>query len=358
MANTGITNIYRTFPFNQLSDTARSQLEPGMRIRELGRGEILFRIGETVPNVHYLLAGEICLSDGRGTVFERIQPGEPGEPVLLPATSPSPHLAQTESSVSVLMINLALFSRVMKEHLPDDVDPPEPGFYKPSASEASRPDDAWQDTFLRASGFQQIPRHTLEAIFTRMRPVELKRGEELIRQWNRPDYFYIIAAGRCEVMRDSEILGYSVKLGEYGIGATVGEDALITDRPRNSSVTMLTDGRVMRLDGEDFRTLLQPPLTRAVSITDAKAMVANGATWLDVRAPEDVKGRRRLDNSICIPFPIVRARLFAADPKRTYVAVCNDGLDSAIMAFVMSKYGYETYYLREGYRALRATDLH
>ena len=73
-----------------------------------------------------------------------------------------------------------------------------------------------------------------------------------------------------------------IKLAELGVGDTFGEEALIAEAKRNATVTMLTDGVLMRLNKQDFRELMNEPLLQWVSYDKAREIIANrgAAGWM------------------------------------------------------------------------------
>ena len=76
-------------------------------------------------------------------------------------------------------------------------------------------------------------------------------------------------------------------LAELEVGACFGEEALLSDRPRNATVTLIEDGVVLRLDRQDFFALLKAPVVDEVSLGEASRLLAAGAQWLDVRLQDE-----------------------------------------------------------------------
>ena len=72
-----------------------------------------------------------------------------------------------------------------------------------------------------------------------------------------------------------------VLLAELKQGRAFGEDALISEAKRNATVTMKTDGRLLRLNKTDFIELLKAPLITQVDMEEAQQKVAEGAVWID-----------------------------------------------------------------------------
>ena len=107
---------------------------------------------------------------------------------------------------------------------------------------------------LQTKAFHRIPPANIQAIFMRMQRVDYRAGEVVIKQGDDGDYFYVIVKGTCAVTRETPLNSDGIKLAELGIGDTFGEEALISDAKRNATITMLTDGALMRLGKEDFRS--------------------------------------------------------------------------------------------------------
>ena len=130
--------------------------------------------------------------------------------------------------------------------------------------------DDWMTTLLQTKAFHRIPPANIQAIFMRMQRVAYKAGEVVIKQGDEGDYFYVIVKGKCVVTRETPLNKEGIKLAELGIGDTFGEEALISEAKRNATVTMLTDGALMRLDKQDFRKLLNEPMLQWVSYEQAR----------------------------------------------------------------------------------------
>jgi len=91
---------------------------------------------------------------------------------------------------------------------------------------------------------------------------ELQEGEVLFRQGSRGDTFFIVVGGEVEVYQEED--GRERHLATLGPGAFVGEMALLTGQPRIASVRARTRCRLVALDSEDFRSVMNHyPIIRA-----------------------------------------------------------------------------------------------
>ncbi len=213
--------------------------------------------------------------------------------------------------------------------------------------------DDWMTALLQTKAFHKVPPANIQAIFMRMQRVDVRTGEIIIKQGDEGDYFYVIVKGKCLVTRDTPLNKDGVKLAELGIGESFGEEALISDAKRNANVTMLTDGSLMRLNKEDFKSLLNEPLLEYVDVAQAQKLAAQGAVWLDVRLPSEFENKR-LPRAVNIPLYFMRLKLKTLDRKLNYICYCDTGRRSSAAAYILSERGFHSYVLRGGLQAIPA----
>ena len=116
--------------------------------------------------------------------------------------------------------------------------------------------DAKVELLRRIPLFAQCSKSDLREIARVTHPVEIPAGAVLIREGRRGDEAFVVVSGRLEVSRAD--VG---KVDEIGAGEVVGEMALLAAKPRNATVTALTDVHALRVAGEDFLRLVdQMPL--------------------------------------------------------------------------------------------------
>jgi CRP-like cAMP-binding protein len=203
-------------------------------------------------------------------------------------------------------------------------------------------------TLLQTKAFHRIPPANIQAIFMRLQRTPMHAGDVVIKQGDEGDYFYIIVSGKCVVTRETPLNREGIKLAELGVGDTFGEEALIAEAKRNATVTMLTDGALMRLNKQDFRELMNEPLLQWVSYEQALKIVHHsGGRWLDVRLPSEHQNLS-IEGSINIPLYFIRLKLSALDQKTPYVVYCDTGRRSSAAAYILVERGFEAYVLTGG----------
>jgi rhodanese-related sulfurtransferase len=217
--------------------------------------------------------------------------------------------------------------------------------------EADNGGEDWMTMLLQTKAFHKIPPANIQAIFMRMQQINYKAGDVILKQGAEGDYFYVLTRGSALVTRETPLSKDGIKLAELRVGDTFGEEALISEATRNATVTMLTDGTLMRLAKEDFQTLMNEPMLQWVDFDRAGEIIARGGKWLDVRLPTEFQSFHQSD-AINIPLYFIRLKLKTLDPGTPYVVCCDTGRRSSAAAYVLGERGFETYVLEGGLTAV------
>jgi cAMP-binding proteins - catabolite gene activator and regulatory subunit of cAMP-dependent protein kinases len=109
-----------------------------------------------------------------------------------------------------------------------------------------------------------------------LQAVSLGAGEQVIREGDAGDRFYVIAEGEVDVSVDGR------SAGTLGPGDFFGEIALVRDVPRTASVTTRGDVRLYALARDDFVAAVTG---HAPSLEAAHAVVASRLGSLRLAAP-------------------------------------------------------------------------
>lgn len=327
-------------PFNALKPTNLADLLDSIEVLEATQGQALFKKGDSDKRSIYLLSGTISLRDG-DKAFGTIVGGtdEARNPI-------APVLPRQHSAVA--MDNVRYFS-IDSELVDVTLTLDQTGIYEVGdlSSELNGAEGDWMAALLRTKTFQLIPPQNIQMIFMRLKSMNYQAGHVVIRQGSAGDHFYIIKSGRCMVTRETPANKENIDLAELGVGGTFGEEALISDEARNATVTMQTDGTLMKLDRDDFQSLLNEPMILSLEHEDADEAVAQGGQWLDVRVPSEFKASSK-PNATNLPLYLLRHKLDALDRKTPYVVYCDTGRRSSAAAFILNQRGFETAVLKGG----------
>jgi rhodanese-related sulfurtransferase len=231
---------------------------------------------------------------------------------------------------------------------------PQPAAARPATAAAPIPEAAtdwsvlsgvFSMKALNSGPLSQLPPAHIDELLRRFKRVKAKRGDVIVQQGAEGDFYYLIESGRCDVTR--EIGGAAVPLAEIKGGDAFGEEALVSGARRNATVTMKSDGVLLRLPREDFIELLKQPLLNRVSYSDAQRLVAGGAKWLDVRYPSEYQ-YDRLEGAINVPLSEIRNAFGLLNAGEQYVVYCQTGTRSSAAAFLLAQRGYRASLLERG----------
>jgi rhodanese-related sulfurtransferase len=199
---------------------------------------------------------------------------------------------------------------------------------------------------LQSQRFANLPPQNIQRVFERMERVDATANELVIRQNDPGGYYYVIEEGYCDVTREPAGGGREIHLAELGPGDGFGEEALVSDTPRNASVTMRSNGVLMRLDKESFIELIRNPLLHKVSYQDARRMIDEGAVWIDIRH-RDQFARGSFRNARNVPRAVMRVECRKLVKGRKYIVCGEEPGASAAAAFLLAERGYDVSYLVE-----------
>lgn len=316
----------------------------------LERNSNPFRIENWSGQLLYLIKGELMLqfSDRSTAVIvggsgEAKQPlGKWGQPTILAKAITPIELVRFDEEMLDIMITWDQLAQPKAE----------PG----QAAQDASGSDTWSTDWrtmpgmfaaenLARGAFAELPPAHIDQLLQRFRHIKVQRGEEVVRQGEVGDYYYLIERGRCQVTR--LVAGTSLLLADLKPGDAFGEEALVTDATRNATVTMKTDGTLLRLDKQDFVELLRAPLLHTLSHAEAQQHVMAGAVWLDVRFATEhkydgIKGARNL------PLDEIRLTCTSLDPQKEYIVYCQSGRRSSAAAFLLSQRGFRASLLEGG----------
>ena len=327
-------------PLNSLKPESQRELVKKATVSQAKAGELLFKIGEQAKTAIYVLSGEVILEDATGKPLSKITGGSPEAYHRLAHQSPRKVTAKARTEVRYMSIDAGLLDVMLTW---DQTGTFEVGELSQQEAEAD-----WMGKLLQMKSFQMVPPSNLQAMFTRMQEVKVEPGQVIVKQNEDGDFFYVIVEGRCMVTREQAAGQKPVKLAELESGSCFGEEALISDAKRNATITMMTRGKLMRLSKNDFRQLLNDPLSRKISFAEGEKMVKEGkAVWLDVRLPSEFQNYS-LPGSINLPLYMMRMKLATLDSKKAYIAVDDTGRRSSVAVFVLTQKGYEAYVLDKG----------
>lgn len=329
----------RLSPLNGLKPENQVEIAKKFGIDELPAGRFLFKKGDTDKRTMYIVTGEVELRN-EDKVVKVIKGGSPEAKHPLAPQVPRFLAARAKTDIEYLAIDSDLLDVMLTWDQTGAFEVSELG------SDESESDD-WMTSILQNPAFHKIPPANIQAMFMRMQPVTLKSGESVIKQGEDGDYFYVLTKGRAVVTRETPLNKQGIKLAELAVGDSFGEEALISNAKRNATITMKTDGTLMKLGKDDFQKLLNEPMLKWVDRAQADKVIADGGVWLDVRLPSEFENDHP-EGAINIPLYFIRVKIDKLDATKQYVVVCDTGRRSSAASFILNEKGITAFVLKGG----------
>ena len=326
-------------PLNRLNPILLDELAAKSIIDEVPAGRIICRHGETDSRQIYLLSGQIEVAI-KGETKTNIIKAKSALKTPIAKGSPRTVTLKTKTTSTLLYIDADLLELLMSD------EPELTATYEVTEFNADHDDD-WMLTFLQSPAFLKLPTENIQKLLTHMEEIPVNKGQVIINQNAQDDNYYIVKSGSCNVHRKPYEGAADVLLATLPTGSGFGEEALISNRSRNATITMRENGSLMRLKKNDFLTLLIEPLISYFEHSETLNKLNEGCVVIDVRTEEESK-QTPLEGSVNIPLSMLRVKFDSLNPAREYLLVCNDGSQSAAAAFLMIQNGFKCSVLQGG----------
>jgi CRP-like cAMP-binding protein len=343
-----LNDVLRTLvPISNLSKDSIAQIAASSNVRSFSKGYIVFHEGDTDEYAYYLLDGELELVSTNSTNFHIVS-GTDDARYPLAQFQPRQYTAKAVEDSLVLAINRSFLDSLLIGNKSEES-------FTDSGVEVNDIDsddtDDWMSRILQSPLYINISVENIQKIFSRIESIDVKKDEVVIKQGDEGNFYYIIQSGRCFVSRKPTMTSPDIKLTELREGDAFGEESIIANLKRNASVTMLTDGRLMRLGKEDFNELILNPILNEIDFESAQELASNGAVWLDVRYPDEYQDYA-IEGSMNIPLNLLRIQVEKLDSSKQYIVCCDTASRSTIAAYILAQNGYDVLHLEKGLKHL------
>lgn len=322
-------------PFDGLSDSHLAEIRARIQLLRLPPGRLVFKRGEPAARALFLIEGAVDMTDASFQV--RPLPADDDENYLALDNYPT-------HTVNAITTAPSIFYALDRNHLDLLMT-----WTQAAESMLEEGDDAeqrdWMDALLGSELFAQVPPARIQSLFVKFEEHPCHLGDVIVREGDSGDTFFVIKQGKAMVTRQHS--GREETLAALTAGNFFGEDALISDAPRNATVTMTSDGLLMRLGKDDFRALLQQSVVRRVSAEQLDALNEEGdraCILIDVRLPMEFR-HDRTPGARNIPLPELRRELRSLEKDFIYVVSCDGGRRSELGAYLLSEAGFDAFVL-------------
>jgi len=380
-----LERLQKLEPLSNLSIERLEELVTLSNIDRLPIGLSVFRQGDIDNQTVYLLEGDVQLSSSDGKIDKVITSKQ--EEALYPLDDSQPRQASCValSRVEVVRIDNSVLDYMMMwdqmavseeteaeaeeeaaetEEINETIAVKEAAGAESETSETEpetepvatasevapvvEEDRSWIRKMRHIMAFKNMPPANIKSLLERMETLLVQEGDAIVQQGEPGDFYYVLTEGTARVTR-------TIELAQLEAGNSFGEEALVSGSVRNATVTMTSDGMLMRLSKENFIELLKDPMLEHVSPDEARARVNKGAHWLDVRHAKEFH-HSHLPKALSIPLHELRIRMSELDKDKHYICYCGTGRRSSAAAFLLVQNGYQASVLNGGVQVM-AQDL-
>jgi CRP-like cAMP-binding protein len=332
------SDLARFYPLDKLRAENLEQLAREAQVEEVARGTVLFRAGDSDEHTIFLLSGRVRGDYPDGKTKESDASTLQGRYALGDLQPRRFTATVTSFTATIVKLDRRYLEKIQTW---DQLSRAENFRHFDPAPDANR----WVFRLLQSRALHKLPTGNIERMFQRFEEIAVASGDVIIREGEEADYFYVIKEGAASVSKSLEtgnaIVAYLVR------GDTFGEDALLANTVRNATVTMIKDGKLMRLSKKAFDEVMKPPVVEWLTPGMASILARQGAVVLDVRMPEE-HAERAIKGAQNVPLYTLRESVADFDRSKKYIVYCNTGERSAAAAFILSKLGFQVFALHGG----------
>ena len=346
--------IRQLIPINELPPQIQNEVIKNANIVEIRKGGFVFKQGDKDGFSYYCLEGDIELlaNDQQHNV---ISGGSDRARYAMAQLQPRQFSARARKKAVVFQISRDTLDKLVVMHEKEDSDVTDMtltggGFATVEEVDFDEMEGEvdWMTRILQSELFSKIPTANIHALFAMLEPVELKAGEKVVTQGEPGEHYYIIQEGSCQVSRKPSSGDKDINLAVLKAGDSFGEEALIAETTRNATVSMITDGILMRLSKDTFIDMIKKPTLHSIGFKDASKLVSEGkAEWLDVRYKNEHESSA-IPGSLNVPLNVLRLQAEKLDQGKQYIVYCDNEGRSSTGAFLLTGLGFDVSYLKGG----------
>ena len=332
-----IEALKKFVPFSELQEEYLIELITLIEMQEHQKGELLFKRSRAEERCYYLLDGEVDLI-GQSFTTELVNAHSERALTALNPDDPTLTSCVAKTHIKTFTVPRESLERTMTwsesaQVVMQDPSPVGDGIFHVEEIEDSDSND-WMSSLLQSPMLARIPNARVQELFKRFSTVNVTASQQIVKEGDPGDYFYVISNGRAKVTNQSNDINAELNAGNF-----FGEEALLGDTVRNASVTMLTDGVLKRLTCEDFTFLLQDPVLDYLKHEELNALNQD-YMLLDVKTPIEYK-IGHLPESKNIPLSRLRAEIEKLDREYLYLIPNDCGSRANIAAHLLCREGFE-----------------
>jgi CRP-like cAMP-binding protein len=201
---------------------------------------------------------------------------------------------------------------------------------------------------MNFSSLNTLPAESAFELSQRMIEADVSDGDEIVRQGDAADAFYVIICGSADVWQTHPESEEPRLVAKLTAGDSFGEDALIAEAVRNATVKMTSDGHLLICKRDDFQELVAHRSIAEISPREAKTLLdSEEYELIDVRFMDEYK-ESYIENASLVPLPEIRNYLGQFKKNKHYILYCSNGKRSALGTMILTRAGIDAVFMEGG----------
>ena len=325
--------------FAHLSDAALDALSGKLYSAEFPEGTKIIKEGTPAEYFYLISKGEVEIFKetrwGQTANINVLGPGKGFGEMALITSSPRYCSIRAKTDVSLLKLHKKDFEEIVNM---DSI------FSKMSGKMTES--YLFFNKLKTLQPFALLAPEKMDALTDKLIEKKYDSGERIIVAGEMGDTYYIIKSGKVAVfkkmLKDEPEFAATIEEG-YGFG----EEALLTNSPRNATVQAIDETIVWTLSRYDFDAIMKSSYLEEVNPADVLSETKEQINYLDVRMQTEFD-EEHIPDAIHIPLDELRNRYPELDRSKEYHVYCLLGARSATAAFLMNSQGFKAKSLKGG----------
>ena len=293
-------------PFSALSDADFTKIAARGEIKHQPAGALIFKRFSHDADSHWLLTGRLNLVND---AFENRAFTETDSQTYGAVDDFQPHTVSAVCEEPCAVFTLPKSVQGEIETLLEAA---------ASTAENSLSTGNWMERLLSTPLFEFIPPTNIQALFKRFKTRQVTSGEIIIKQGDPGDFFYMIKTGAVSV--HVEMNGKVNQVAKLTAGQSFGQDALVSDLPRNATVMATAPCELGMLTEADFEDLLLNPVIEVITPAEIEESVRVHGTQvqiLNLYQPDEPQPEA-IEDELAIPFMALRNHIHELSTEIVY----------------------------------------
>lgn len=331
--------IRKMVPFSTMPSTVFKVICDKIVIETARSGTFLFKRGDTNNELIYLLKGEVSLEVDK-LKMEVIKAGTESARFALAHQLPRKVNGIANGSVQFLRLNSIYITTPDQNQLKKTDAPVNKEVTNTGVNHS------WINLLLMVPVLRALVPEQLTKINEQLEEIEYQEGEVITHQGDVGEYYYLIKSGECLQSHKDSDWNQTLTRTKLKIWNSFGAEALIDTSLRSHTVTALTPLSLLRINKQNFMTLIKEPTLKFVDVLEMQVLSECGDLLLDVRSAAKYE-ESHLEQAINAPLLGLRNYVKELNKDQAIVVVSDNQLLSEAAAFLLLSYKFSVQVLKK-----------